>query len=98
MKQSVHKKAIRLVEGGEVEVDGHSVRLVKYPCIVDPCFCCEMDSLCHIGNEIREPGHICRIVKGKTVIKRIHLAHDVITHFGSGAKRRDSGILVLLRI
>lgn len=48
----VHEKAIRLVEGGEVEIDGHSVRLVKYPCLVDPCFCCEMDSLCHIGNEM----------------------------------------------
>ena len=52
MKDSVHEKAIRLVEGGIVDVDGHSVQLVKYPYIVDPCYCCEMDSLCHIGNEI----------------------------------------------
>ena len=52
MKQSVHEKAIRLVEGGVVDVDGHSVKLVKAPYIFDPCFCCEMDCLCHSGNEM----------------------------------------------
>jgi len=52
MKESVHEKAIRLIEGGIVDVDGHSVKLGKEPYIFDPCFCCEMDSLCHIGNEM----------------------------------------------
>lgn len=52
MKQSIHEKAIRLVEGGIVDVDGHSVKLAKYPYIFDPCFCCEMDSLCCRGNEM----------------------------------------------
>lgn len=52
MKDSIHDKAIRLVEGGIVDVDGHSVQLVKYPYISDPCYCCKMDSLCHIGNEM----------------------------------------------
>ena len=52
MKDSVHEKAIRLVEGGIVEVDGHSVRLVRLPYIVDPGYCCEMDCLCHKGTEM----------------------------------------------
>lgn len=51
-KESVHEKAIRLVEGGFVNVDGHTVKLGKDNYIFDPCFCCEMDSLCHIGNEM----------------------------------------------
>lgn len=51
-KDSIHEKAIRLVEGGVVDVDGHSVKLVKLPYLCDPCFCCEMDCLCHIGTEI----------------------------------------------
>ncbi len=59
MEQSIHDKAIRLVEGGIVEVDGHSVKLVKMPYIFDPCFCCEMDSLCHIGNEMCEVCEEC---------------------------------------
>lgn len=54
MKKSVHEKAIRLVEGGIVVVDGHSVKLVKYNEIFDPCYCCEMDCLCHMGNEMCE--------------------------------------------
>lgn len=52
MKNSIHEKAIRLVEGGIVAVDGHSVQLVKGPDIFDPCYCCEMDSICHSGNEM----------------------------------------------
>lgn len=52
MKQSIHEKAIRLVEGGIVEVDGHCVKLVKLPDIFDPCYCCEMDCLCYSGNEM----------------------------------------------
>lgn len=52
MKNSIHEKAIRLVEGGIVDVDGHAVKLVNRTYIVDPCFLCEMDSLCHKGNEM----------------------------------------------
>ena len=52
MKNSVHEKAIRLIEGGIVDVDGHSVKLVKDPSIFNPCFCCKMDSICHSGNEM----------------------------------------------
>lgn len=52
IKKSVHDKAIRLVEGGVVEVDGHCVALGYENYIFDPCFVCEMDSLCHKDNTI----------------------------------------------
>ena len=52
MKDSVHEKAIRLLEGGIVEVDGHSVKLVNVPDMFDTCNSCEMDSLCHTGTEM----------------------------------------------
>lgn len=51
-KESVHEKAIRLIEGGIVNVNGHSVKLVKNPYLFDPCFCCEMDCLCHFGTDM----------------------------------------------
>lgn len=49
---SIHDKAIRLIEGGIVDVDGFSVKLDEGPYNFDPCFCCEMDSLCHTGTEM----------------------------------------------
>ena len=51
-KLSVHEKAIRLVEGGIVNVDGHSVKLVNVPDMFDTCNSCEMDCLCHIGTDM----------------------------------------------
>ena len=54
MKDSIHEKAIRLIEGGIVDVDRHSVKLVKGHDIFDPCYCCEMDCLCHSGSEMCE--------------------------------------------
>lgn len=51
-KQSIHEKAIRLIEGGIVDVDGHSVKLVVIPDTFGTCILCEMDCLCHIGTEI----------------------------------------------
>lgn len=50
--ESMHEKAIRLIEGGIVEVSGLCVRMGYSPYIIDPCFCCDMDSLCHKGNPI----------------------------------------------
>lgn len=52
MKNSIHEKAIRLVEGGIVEVGGINVILHSEPYIFNPCFCCDMDCLCHKGNEM----------------------------------------------
>ena len=50
--KSTHEKAIRLIEGGIVEVSGLCVRIGHSPYIFDPCFCCDMDCLCHKGNSI----------------------------------------------
>ena len=48
----IHEKAIRLLEGGVVEVDGLSVKAVEVDSVVDECYLCEMDSLCHIGSNM----------------------------------------------
>lgn len=45
-KKGLHDKAIRLIEGGLVEVDGLVVRAVKVPSFFDACNECEMDCLC----------------------------------------------------
>ena len=51
-KQSIHEKAIRLLEGGIVDVDGHSVRL-NIDCLNSfACDICEMDCLCHGDTEM----------------------------------------------
>ena len=50
--ESIHEKAIRLIEGGIVEVSGLCVKMGREPAYLDPCYCCEMDCLCHKGNPI----------------------------------------------
>lgn len=52
MKQSIHEKAIRLIEGGIVKVNGHCVKLWKGQYEVDTCNYCEMDCLCQFGSEM----------------------------------------------
>ena len=53
MKQlTIHEKAIRLIEGGQVDVDGHCVRLKISSEWWDVCFLCEMDCLCTAGSEM----------------------------------------------
>ena len=52
MKMSVHDKAVRLVEGGIVEVDGLCVRLNRDALSFLPCDFCEMDSICYEGTEM----------------------------------------------
>lgn len=44
--KELHEKAIRLIEGGVVEVDNLVVRAVKANVEYDPCKECEMDCLC----------------------------------------------------
>lgn len=46
-KMSVHDKAVRLCEGGLVEIDGNVVRLVRCNTSGYLCMVCEMDCLCH---------------------------------------------------
>lgn len=47
-KDSLHKKAVRLAEGGTVEIAGHFVRAVNVPDEENPCYLCEMDSACRM--------------------------------------------------
>lgn len=41
-----HEKAIRLLEGGLVEIDGHVFSIDEVGPDDDPCYTCELDSLC----------------------------------------------------
>lgn len=52
-KQTTHDKAIRLIEGGQVNVDGHRVRMKKVLASDNMCLLCEMDSICTNGSEMR---------------------------------------------
>ena len=56
-RDPIHEKAIRLIEGGVVEVDSHFVRIKQSSCEWDICGLCEMDSICHEGTEMC---HVCR--------------------------------------
>lgn len=46
---TLHQKAIRLLEGGFVEMDGHVVTAKVAPDDVFSCNICEMDSICNVG-------------------------------------------------
>lgn len=47
---TVHDKAIRLLEGGIVEIDGNWFRLRQFPEDYDdiPCEECDLDSICQM--------------------------------------------------
>lgn len=49
---SIHAKAVRLCQGGIVEIDGHFVRAVRYVGNDLPCYECEMDSICQGDMEL----------------------------------------------
>lgn len=53
-KMSEHDKAIRLCEGGIVEIDGHCVALMRNDSDDEDCYLCNMDSICH-----KEMADIC---------------------------------------
>lgn len=67
-KQSIHEKAIRLIEGGIVDVDGHSVKLVNVPDMFYTCNSCEMDSICHNETEMCEVCIKCVEISKKNCI------------------------------
>lgn len=47
MKESdLHKKAVRLAEGGFVEIDNLVIRAIRISDYFTPCDACEMDCLC----------------------------------------------------
>ena len=78
-KQSIHKKAIRLIEGGIVDVDGHSVRLIKYFSDSVSCELCDMDCLCHRGSEM------CNVCVECTSIVKVQCCLKLVT---SSSNRR----------
>lgn len=49
---TIHEKAIRLLEGGQVNVDGHRVQLRHTPYNGFSCGICEMDCICRQGSEM----------------------------------------------
>lgn len=46
--KELHEKAVRLCEGGTVEVNGHFVKAEVIDEHVFPCAMCEMDSACRM--------------------------------------------------
>jgi hypothetical protein len=45
----LHDKAIGLIEGGVVEIDGHFVKASKVEGVNNPCEVCNMDSACRMN-------------------------------------------------
>lgn len=47
---TIHDKAIRLVEGGIVEIDSNWFRLIQLPDDYEdvPCMVCDLDSICRM--------------------------------------------------
>ena len=72
MKDSIHDKAIRLVEGGAVNIDGHPVELVKVPDESDTCYICAMDSLCHLGSEMCAVCIECEEITRSNCLLKLH--------------------------
>lgn len=60
-QKSLHERAIRLVEGGVVQVDGFAVRAIKAPIDESPCNVCDMDCLCHRDGDTEMP-ILCGVV------------------------------------
>lgn len=50
LMMSVHDKAIRLLEGGIVEIEGDWFKLMRFPDYYDgnPCMECNLDSICRM--------------------------------------------------
>lgn len=44
---TLYAKAVRLAEGGVVEINGHFVRAISVVCEDCPCNLCHMDSACN---------------------------------------------------
>lgn len=63
--ESIHSKAIRLLEGGVVEVQGLSVVVRVEDNLSDPCFVCEMDCICHFGTEMCDVCLECDMITRK---------------------------------
>ena len=60
--KTIHEKAIRLIEGGVVEISGMSVIMRHEPNLEDPCMLCDMDCLCYMGNDICDLCMECDVI------------------------------------
>lgn len=67
-EKEIHKKAIRLIEGGIVEVDGLCVRM-RYEAEQEMvCLDCEMDSICKRDSEMYDVCLECDLITRKGCI------------------------------
>ena len=64
-RETIHNKAIRLVEGGQVDVDGHCVKMKQATGAWRSCTQCEMDSICRFASEMSEVCNECDIISRK---------------------------------
>lgn len=46
-KDTLYAKAVRLAEGGIVDINSHFVRAIGVVCVDCPCHLCDMDSACN---------------------------------------------------
>ena len=74
-EKEIHEKAIRLLEGGIVDVDGHNVKLGKCASNEEACDLCEMDCLCHFGSEKWEVCTECNVISNRS-------CYLILTHSG----------------
>lgn len=64
-QQTIHEKAIRLIEGGQVNVDGHCVKLKQTGYNMDCCYVCDMDSICRVNTEMFNVCGECDLITNK---------------------------------
>lgn len=58
---TLYAKAVRLAEGGVVEINGHFVKAIDVEDAENPCDVCNMDSVCRM-----EMADLCAEVDGYT--------------------------------
>lgn len=64
-EKEIHDKAIRLIEGGIVELDGLCFGMRHEAGLSDPCYVCELDCICHHGNAICDLCEECDSITGE---------------------------------
>lgn len=64
----LHQNAIRLLDGGAVEVDGYTVMLEGAYYLADPCNVCEVYSICHKYSDMYYLCMECDFVSGKDCV------------------------------
>lgn len=63
-RQSIHEKAIRLIERGLVNVDGHCVKMKRADEDENACMQCDMDCICRTDSEMSLVCHECDFITG----------------------------------